>query len=344
MNYDGIEIDMLCIGDADSILVTRWVPGRRPMRVLIDGGTAESAETVLSFLANQAIGTIDHLVCTHPHDDHALGLVTIASQSWLGIGCAWMHRPQSHLDLGRLLSIRSLSSQNRIAREIQKSLETVDELTGVLARRGVPMFEPFAGTQIGFLTVVGPSVEYYRQLVGEFADVNTRAAFERVVEQTRQNETLLELLQIGSSDGSLLENPQTSAENQSSAILATVVGDRKYLFTADAGAEALARALQAYPQLAGLHWMQIPHHGSRRNITAGLIDHLRPNVAFVSACGNAKHPRRAVVNAFKRVGTLVYSTHYPAAEHLYHHSGLVPAREGYGPAYPLWNAPASICA
>ena len=48
-----------------------------------------------------------------------------------------------------------------------------------------------------------------------------------------------------------------------------------------------------------------------RNLTKSLIETFSPKTAYVSAGGSDKHPRRAVVNAFKKIGTSVDSTHYP---------------------------------
>jgi beta-lactamase superfamily II metal-dependent hydrolase len=86
--------------------------------------------------------------------------------------------------------------------------------------------------------------------------------------------------------------------------------------------------------------MQIPHHGSRRNINERLIDYFKPTIACVSAAGNNKHPRKKVVNAFKSVGTKVYSTHYHVAEkgHLWYDIGTVPERSDYRQAVALYDA------
>ena len=81
--------------------------------------------------------------------------------------------------------------------------------------------------------------------------------------------------------------------------------------------------------------MQLPHHGSRRNITPELVEYFRPATALVSAEGTKKHPRRKVVNAFKGVGTQVYSTHHPASSDLHQLYGNVPNRQGCKAATPL---------
>jgi beta-lactamase superfamily II metal-dependent hydrolase len=134
----------------------------------------------------------------------------------------------------------------------------------------------------------------------------------------------------------LLDEPVTQAENEASVILATQFDGNVLLFTGDAGVRALSRVANGY-RLGACRWMQIPHHGSRRNITRELIEHFRPQTAYVSAEGNKKHPRRAVVNAFKAVGTAVFSTHYPNGAHLRFHLGAVPPRTGYSSATALWN-------
>lgn len=47
--YEGMEIDMLSLGDADCILVSRWVGGD-VTRVLIDGGEAKHSGRIKRFL------------------------------------------------------------------------------------------------------------------------------------------------------------------------------------------------------------------------------------------------------------------------------------------------------
>lgn len=334
MSYNGLEIDMFSLGDADSILVTKWT-GEYSRRVLIDGGNASSSDTVQKFLRDQGIWYIDDVVCSHPHDDHAAGLIPLLRDSGVCFGTLWVHVPQNHINLlGYRLGLYRLSQSKRVQKAV-KGLETIDELLAVAKTKNVTVREPFAGANIGFMTVCGPSVEYYRELLPEFADLDHLEAEDR--KSTLPNlDALLELFDGGELSDSLLDDPQTTAENNSSTILATVFDGRKYLFTADAGAQALCRAVAAY-DLSRCWWMQIPHHGSRRNITAGLINHFAPTVAYVSADGSVKHPRRAVVNAFKNAGSLVYSTHYPSAANLWSHHGVVPVRSGYVTATSLWN-------
>jgi len=332
MNYSGLEIDMLSLGDADAVLVTRWDDGAATY-VLIDGGNKGHADEVIAFLKARGVGRLDHLLCSHPHDDHAGGLVELIKSGEIQIGQAWVHDPEAHVDMAEVHGALLKAARTERAEIIQASLETAQDLISLLDRTGIPRDEPFAGSDIGFLRVCGPSEQYYEELLAEFRDADKikdsdrRRAIHEAIEE--------ELVKAGADKG--LGDPPTSPENNSSTIVSTVHDSKKYLFTADAGVDALVRAKNAH-DLADLRWMQIPHHGSQRNINEDLIAHFDVKTAFVSAAGSRKHPSRKVVNAFKNQGAKVYSTHYPNGGSLRHHTGTVPDRAGYSPATPLWEA------
>lgn len=342
MSYNGLEIDMLNLGDADSILVTRW-SNDLPTRVLIDGGNASDSAKVLNFLRHRGIKYIDHIVCSHPHEDHAKGLIGITQSTNLDFGQAWMHFPWNHVDLAALGSSLSISSATRVTKIIRGSFETQKELYSTIYKRNKVISEPFAGQVIGFLTVCGPSVQYYKQILKEFTELEKLNQMENALVQIEWRHLWgnvfagTQFEQPASDETSELGGEPTEPENNSSTILGTIYEGNRFLFTADAGIEALAQAANAY-EIENLRWMQIPHHGSRRNISKALIQHFRPKTAFVSADGNKKHPRRAVVNAFKDEGCSVFSTHYPKPQNIWFYVGNVPVRSDYSILTPLYDA------
>lgn len=321
---------MLCVGNADCLLVTKWY-GARATRVLIDGGYGKDADKVKAFLSGRGVSYIHHLVCTHPDSDHAGGLVRLVEDDDLSFGKAWVHRPGDHVDLGELDRTLSKVATKKRAEMVKKSLRTAQNLLAALDARGIPVEEPFEGKQVGFLEICGPSEAYYEELVGRFTDPNgvlldSMAHIAAAIEASTVAKS--------SAPAGLEENPTGTAENDSSVILSTVQEGGTYLFTADAGAEALERAKWWHP-LEGVRWMQIPHHGGRSSITEDLIEHFSPSGAFVSAAGSEKHPSPAVVNAFKQAGTRVCGTHHPYSGDLRVTSGNVPTRPGYVPAEAL---------
>ena len=72
--YNGIEIDMLSLGDADCILITIRTIGlsRHSLvwRYLVDGGKRTDAKAILDFLASRQATTLDGVLCSHLHNDH----------------------------------------------------------------------------------------------------------------------------------------------------------------------------------------------------------------------------------------------------------------------------------
>lgn len=338
--YNGIEIDMLNLGDADSILVSKWVDDS-VTRILVDGGRKKDAETVQTFLDSMGITHIDHLVCTHIHDDHARGLVELVNWGNFTIGHAWLHIPSNHVDRQAMVTVleRAGNAGVEFARVITASLQTRDNLHDELAQRGIPISEPFEGDQIGFMTVCGPSVEFYREKLQQFSNFDHLLEKNASLQEKQRVSEIIDVLYGSESkDSGLLENPETDPENEVSVILGTKYNEGVYLLTADAGVQGLTAAKSAY-DLSNLRFMQIPHHGSRRNITKDLIEYFSPETAFVSGVGDGKHPRISVVNAFKNAGSKVYSTHYkpPNGGNKWHHNGTVPVRTNYSSATPLYD-------
>jgi len=333
-HYDGLEIEMLSVGKADSLLVTKWDRSSlKPTRVLIDGGKRGSVGRVRSFLVRRGATYIDHVICSHPHGDHAGGLVELVADERLQFGKAWMHVPALHVDLDDVDRALSKLSYLKRARIVKKALRTASDLLTALRAKGITVEEPFDNKTIAFLEVCGPSEEYYEELLDQFTDpggVLLDSVLHRGVGMLERASQVFG----ASSTPALEEYPVTTPENNSSVILRAVHNGDTYLFSADAGVPALERAKSGHP-LENCRWMQIPHHGSRRNITAKLVERFRPASAFVSADGSEKHPSRAVVNAFKAAGAKVYSTHHPYPGDLREATGHVPNRPEYASISPL---------
>jgi beta-lactamase superfamily II metal-dependent hydrolase len=342
--FNGIEIDMLSLGDADCILVSFW-SGFIVNRVLIDGGNKGDAPIIREFLRSQQITDIDHVLSTHLHDDHSGGLIELLADPTLNFGKLWFHIPHGHVEsMDKVYAALQAAGTSEEAAKIRKSLETAESLFRIATTRSIPFEEPFKGMFIGRLEVCSPTREFYAGLVAEITDAG-RIKAEDAERLRYDNQTALEevisrsrsILGGALSGSSLLSNPQTSPENESSVVTAANHEGEILLFTADAGISSLTNVVNSY-LVRGLRWMQIPHHGSRRNLTESLIEIFAPKTAYVSAGGaDSKHPRRAVVNAFKKLGTNVYSTHYPTPLHLRHSVGNVPTRPGYNTATPLWD-------
>lgn len=189
--------------------------------------------------------------------------------------------------------------------------------------------------------MIGPDLDYYEELVAEIPGQESKArevlrklaeAVQRLVPESLTIETLTDA-------------GQTSAQNNSSVISVLNVAGRLSIFTGDAGIPALSRAagvLEAGGYSPGnCKFVQIPHHGSRRNVGPSILDRLlgekgvteRRASAFASAAieGAPKHPAKKVTNAFRRRGYMPHATRGNALRH--HHQA--PPRPGYSPCAPL---------
>lgn len=335
MSYDGLEIDMLSVGDADCILVTGWVGGASE-HVLVDGGNPDDYSTLSAFLAGRAVSRLSHVVCSHPHRDHIGGLSGLIADTTIDIGCLWMHRPQQHSDERAMRAVFASQQSREFAQHCQKSLDDASALLQAARARCIPVLEPFAGQVIGPLEVLGPSTSFYESTLGSLEGQVSFSTIEYAL-LLQEIGFLKEAATGDEADSGLLEDPQTDPINNTSTVLFAEHAGDGFLLTADAGTPALHSVLESY-RLPSLRLMQIPHHGSRRNITRELVEHFSPRAAYASAAGNTKHPRRAVVNAFKDVGARVYSTHYPKPGALRQAVGEVPDRPEYSSATPLWEA------
>jgi beta-lactamase superfamily II metal-dependent hydrolase len=121
----------------------------------------------------------------------------------------------------------------------------------------------------------------------------------------------------------LRDGGQTSASNESSVVLFGQFDDGNVLLTGDAGVNALtwsANQLEYWGfALQKFKFVQVPHHGSRRNVGPTILNRLIGPIlpagssstfsAYVSApAEDAKHPRPMVTNAFMRRGGRVIAT------------------------------------
>jgi hypothetical protein len=172
--YDGIKIDMISLGDADSILVTQWTPFG-PQRILIDGGNGSDAEIVSEFLHSRGFTHLCAVVCSHLHTDHANGLIKLVQDRSISIGTGWMHDIRKHLSADTLL--RASRGNSSEAESVRRVVEATKELANAFARRPKPITpqEPFAGNPIAArlsMRVLGPSIPFYRCALTEFADLS----------------------------------------------------------------------------------------------------------------------------------------------------------------------------
>lgn len=316
---DFIEIDFILAGDkgsGDAIAIRRRRGGSEFIYV-IDGGYANDGRKIVDHIHEyySENSSIDHLVLTHPDSDHASGLVTVIEE--MQVGCLWMNRPWMHVD--QLMPMfERYQDRDRLTARLRRDFPRVAELEKLAFNKGIAVQDAFSGNTIGEFTVLSPRKDTYFQLIAASdktpvqADKRTTQLAKSVSRAEWGEENLK-----GDAEG-------TSPENETSIVQFAEMCGEKILLTGDAGVRALSEAYQAAcwmgKSIDSPDWFQVPHHGSRRNVSTDVLNTwLGPilpsfapktgKLAIISANPrDTEHPKKAVIRAMIHRGRNVYQT------------------------------------
>lgn len=351
------EIEFLPVGTgskAGDAIVVRYGDVAAYSLMLIDGGHVETGDNIVAHLKKNfgPFPVLEHVVLTHSDGDHASGLRTVLSE--IPVRNLWMHIPWFHAEETRLLFANKGITVEALAKAIKAEYPVISELYDLALAGGAKIFAPFQGEAIGPFRVCSPGREVYNYLMPQFEktpepDQTSVEAASMWLGKESLARKLIEAAKAALQgwvketwDGELLKDGGiTSASNESSVILyGAFENGERVLLTGDTGVNGL-RWAAIYAESVGLPlqqftFIQIPHHGSRRNVGPTILNRLlgkkKPQFtpplfhAFVSAPQeDARHPRRIVLNAFARRGGSVMATQGQGIVHW----GGFPARPGY---------------
>jgi len=350
---DFYEIDFLAVetkssGDA---IALRYQIGAEQFIHVVDAGYAEAGERLANLIrANYGNPNfIDHVVATHPDGDHTIGLRQILSEFY--VGTLWMLRPWMYAhDL--LPSFSTYNSVEKLRSRLRSLYPNLAALEDIAMERGIQIAEPFRGSSIGAFKVLAPSKQRYLQCV-----IDSERTPETVADQQASGlgglldyvleKTAKAVAVIRSAWGEEVFSPEDAgSENEMSVVQYAVISGDRIMLTADAGREALQEAVSFAPYagiaLPGIDKIQIPHHGSRRNVTSEILDQLLgqrlpgpSNGHFEAYVSSAKedpdHPRKSVLRAFTHRGARVYQTEGQSIRT----QRNAPDRAGYVPISPV---------
>ncbi|MBT3013083.1 MAG: MBL fold metallo-hydrolase [Candidatus Thiodiazotropha sp. (ex Lucina pensylvanica)] len=311
-----------------------------------DAGFQSSGDTIVSnirkYYDNPAY--IDHVVVSHPDGDHAGGLRSVLEE--FTIGNLWMLRPWIYAE-AMIDRFENYSSVPHLKGRLKRIYPNIAALEEIALNKGIPIHAPFQGTEIGEFLVLSPSLARYIDLV---------VTSEKTPEHKEERGLLDEVFEAIASVVSLVFSPwgnenfseeETSAENEMSIIQYTNFMEHRVLLTADAGRTALSDAIEYSLDIGidfpGLDVFQVPHHGSRRNVSSEILDELlgtklgaklfgRNFTGVVCASQKDKdHPRKAVTRAIYHRGGEVQTTE----RNNYGFRKNIPVRPGWGPVDPV---------
>jgi len=298
---------------------------------VIDGGFKDSGKALVDHIKKYyKTDHVNVVVSTHPDYDHASGLEIVLNE--MDVDYLMLHKPWEHTENISYMFEDGRVTDESVKRVLRESLAESRTLETLAKKKGINIVEPFFGVHgYNTLRVLGPTEEYYESLLPGYRGtpqpkqgIGTFAQFLREAKDTVK--TIIENWGFET----LNDTGETSAENNSSAILLFTIAGESLLFTADAGIPALSQAVFQLQQenfdFSKLKFIQVPHHGSQRNIGPSLLDILigpklsqekKIKTAFLSVSpgGAPKHPAKKVTNAFLRRGTPVHATLGQAKRH-----------------------------
>jgi len=350
----GYEVDFIGVGQesqSGDAIVIRYgnLHGDREEQtvVVIDGGFKDDGQRIVDHITTHyKTDTVDLVISTHPDQDHINGLETVINE--LMVKALWMHLPWDHnqgladkFHDGRI-------TDNSISEKLKATLNKAHELYELAISKGIPVREPFTGLahSSGNLKVLGPSQDYYEELIPEFdcmpATKGAESFFEAALDLAA---TAVKRIFSTWGQDYITDEVNTSAKNNSSTITQIIIDGRRLVFTGDVGVQALEHAadqLDSCIDPAQISFFQIPHHGSRRNVGPSVLDRIigkpvaegetRAITAIASSAkqGEPKHPRKSVLNAFTHRGVKVLATRGTAICHF----NNAPDRSGWTPLNP----------
>lgn len=335
MDVKSYQIDMIDVGAADAFIIHYVAQDDLWYNVLVDAGNYSNGETIAKNFKEWYPGEyIDLAIVTHPDKDHFGGFIKLIEmmdahdKNAVEIKKFWINDPgNGHIDKDEVMWITKQGTVNVKARSVydldEKGEKNLMEMIlshptisyeEKFAQPGIPdgkgYFVPKADTIFPNFFVLGPTKTYYEELLPNFRNDELNffskegdSGYNEKSDLETKEESLSKTLDDAKED--------TSTHNRSSIIfIFEPIQGKKYLFTGDAGIESFTRMYKSsldYTQ--NVQWLKLPHHGSKHNLNNRLLKHFNPRVAYVSTKQYEKWLNKCVVNALKKLGTDIYSTH-----------------------------------
>lgn len=331
------EIDFRAVGEGkrsgDAIALRYRQMDGHPYKIhVIDGGDqaagARMVEHIRKYYGNPTC--IDGVVCTHGDDDHSSGLREVIKA--FEVGGIWMNRPwrYAHLIIDGFKDKRMTEAS--LEQHLRDEYPILVEIEKTADDRGIPIYEAFQGAQVGAFTILAPSRARYLELIPEFSRTPEQAESNRsrssvpsglLAKAAQSVRAVAEWVMENWDFEMLEEDVETSASNESSVVQMARLDGERVLLTGDAGVIGLGEAADYAKacgyRLPGISVVQVPHHGSRHNVSPSSLDRwLGPRLPKRESRGtfayasvgkeSTTHPRKNVVNAFMRRGAKVYRT------------------------------------
>ena len=334
-------IDFISVKNADAIIV--WLKKDNIDYVFfIDGGKAANSKDVIDhynlYIKENVNNPTLIIINSHPHSDHLYGLIEIVDYFGKDISHAVYNDPMKYISNERKQEILDYYGDDQDINHLHEVFNKVKILNDQCQKYNINRLDAFSDLNdkySGLFRILGPSKKFYKEKVDFFTSVENLNKYDYSKKGNsfvnEEDENLKPCVIVD-------QENDASPENLTSTIIEfTDSSNKKYLLTADCGIDSFESAeANGFNLNGGFELAQLPHHGSRRNVSAYWLHRISPNYYVVSAEGTTKHPRRAVINCIKRNinNCNVYSTHKSGTLSITTNRAIFPVR-GWGNAEGL---------
>ena len=329
------EVDFLPVGDGngDAICVRYGNDQTGYWLHVVDGGFADTSDTIIRHIESHygKHYKISHMVLSHADNDHAPGLIGVLQRFEIG-GCIWMNRPWKYAQ--QVLPAYPGYTLERLVKEMRAKHEYLVTIEKIATDRNIEIRDVFQGADIGQFKVLAPRQDRYIRSIPNFDKTPEAKRPFVAAAKTFVGEAIEAVAKWANEDWRIETlsddpDPPTSDSNESSVVqLGRFDNGGSILLTGDVGPVGLNEAAdhaQSLGLLAPPNLVQVPHHGSRKNVTPTVLNPwlgpikekgTKTGTAFVSV-GTTQddYPRGQVQNAFERRGYPVHATRRVTKHH-----------------------------
>jgi beta-lactamase superfamily II metal-dependent hydrolase len=325
-----LAIEMLPAGHGDA-LVVEYGTGRDVHRLLVDAGTIHSWEQVRARLLKLPNRTFEAFVVTHVDEDHIGGAVKLLADPDLKhrVDDVWFNGfvhctrggsvlgPKDGERLTRLIGTGGYRWNRPFSRKVSPAVGG----PAVVASRGaLPSFALDGGAVLHLLSPSGPKLkkmatEWERVVVeaglvpGEGLDIEAR----KPPRHHKEVDPLPAALTDDALDAMAAGGARDPSEANGSSIAFLLEFDgKRILLGADAHADVLVASLRRFGEAVGearvrVDACKLPHHASKNNVSAELIQAIDCGNYLVSTNGdNHAHPDdTAIARVLRNAGRKV---------------------------------------
>lgn len=330
------EVKFFSVGNntkgGDAIFIRLYDKDDNVTVILIDGGYQDTGNSIISYMKELGLDTINLMVNSHPDLDHISGLTKIMETPEIKVEKLLYNRPwrDNNIKTDLFLDgrITDISLNKRLTQNFKKAyeLEQLALKKKEISGKQCEIVHPIVGnTYFGCFHILGPTADHYRKFL--LLSDKTPTTEDSVEKPSYQPKKLKWNYYYGTNIP-WIQNEQTSEINETSIVSFLQLPDKNFLFTGDSGKVGLNSAVRyLYKTSPILNYkithLQLPHHGSRKNIDPTIIKVIASDNYIISCPPNGEcegHPSARLVNKILEINPHA-RIHRTSNRNFVYHSG-----------------------